>query len=108
MDLGDRGQVGLITYMRTDSFRLSDDAIQEARQYIGKTFGKDYLPGKPNQFKSRKGAQEAHEAIRPTSVELEPKAISAYLSREQLALYELIWTSFVACQMSQAQLTKPR
>ncbi len=106
VDLGDRGQVGLITYMRTDSFRLSDDAIQEAREYIGKTFGKDYLPGKPNQYKSRKGAQEAHEAIRPTSVELEPKAISAYLSREQLALYELIWTRFVACQMSQAQLDK--
>ena len=106
VDLGDRGQVGLITYMRTDSFKLSDDAIQEAREYIGKAFGKNYLPGKPNQFKSRKGSQEAHEAIRPTSVELEPKAISAYLSREQLALYELIWTRFVACQMSPAQLDK--
>ena len=106
VDLGKKGQVGLITYMRTDSFRLSDDAVNEARNYIGKAFGKDYLPGKPNHFKSRKGAQEAHEAIRPTSVELEPKAIAAYLSREQLALYELIWTRFVACQMSPAQLDK--
>ena len=106
VDLGKKGQVGLITYMRTDSFRLSDDAVNEARNYIGKAFGKDYLPGKPNHFKSRKGAQEAHEAIRPTSVELEPKAIAAYLSREQLALYELIWTRFVACQMGPAQLDK--
>ena len=106
VDLGNKGQVGLITYMRTDSFRLSDDAIGQAREYIGKTFDKNYLPGKPNLFKSRKGAQEAHEAIRPTSVELEPKVISAYLSREQLALYELIWTRFVACQMSPAQLDK--
>ena len=104
--LGDKGQVGLITYMRTDSFNLSDDAVHEARDYIGKTFGEDYLPGKPNQFKSRKGSQEAHEAIRPTSVELEPKAISAYLNKEQLALYKLIWTRFVACQMSPAQLDK--
>ena len=106
IDLGNKGQVGLITYMRTDSFRLSDDAIREAREYIEKAFGKKYLPGKPNHYKSRKGAQEAHEAIRPTSVELEPKAIAAYLSREQLALYELIWTRFVACQMSPAQLDK--
>ncbi len=104
--LGERGQVGLITYMRTDSFNLSDDAIKEARDYIGKSFGKDYLPGKPNHFKSRKGSQEAHEAIRPTSVELEPESISAYLNKEQLALYKLIWTRFVACQMSSAQLDK--
>ena len=106
VDLGNRGLVGLITYMRTDSFNLSDDAIGQARTYIGQVFGKDFLPEKPNRFKSRKGAQEAHEAIRPTSVDLVPKAISKYLSREQFALYQLIWTRFVACQMSPAQLDK--
>ena len=106
VDLGNRGLVGLITYMRTDSFNLSDDAVGQARTYIGKVFGKDFLPEKPNRFKSRKGAQEAHEAIRPTSVDLAPKAISKYLNREQFALYQLIWTRFVACQMSPAQLDK--
>ncbi len=104
--LGDQGQVGLITYMRTDSFNLSDDAVAQARDYITAVFGKAYLPDKPNRFKSRKGAQEAHEAIRPTAVELEPKAIQAYLSKEQFSLYELIWKRFVACQMSPALLDK--
>ena len=106
VDLGQRGLVGLITYMRTDSFNLSNDAIGQAREYIQKTYGKDFLPDKPNRFKSRKGAQEAHEAIRPTSVDLVPGAIGKYLSRDQLALYELIWKRFVACQMSPAQLDK--
>ncbi len=106
VDLGDQGLVGLITYMRTDSFNLSKDAIGQARSFIEKTYGKDYLPGKPNHYKSRKGAQEAHEAIRPTSVTLVPEAISRYLSRDQRALYELIWKRFVACQMSPAQLDK--
>ena len=104
--LGNRGLVGLITYMRTDSFNLSNDALDQARTYIEKAFGKDFLPDKPNRFKSRKGAQEAHEAIRPTSVDLAPQTISKYLSREQSALYELIWKRFVACQMSPAQLDK--
>jgi len=106
VSLGKRGLVGLITYMRTDSFNLSNDATSQARMYIEKSFGKDFLPDKPNRFKSRKGAQEAHEAIRPTSVDLAPKIISKYLSREQSALYELIWKRFVACQMSPAQLDK--
>ncbi len=106
VDLGDKGLVGLITYMRTDSFNLSDDAIDQVRTYIGQVFGKDFLPEKPNRFKSRKGSQEAHEAIRPTSVDLAPKTISKYLNREQFALYELIWKRFVACQMSPAQLDK--
>ena len=106
VSLGKKGLVGLITYMRTDSFNLSNDAIDQARTYIEKEFGKDFLPDKPNRFKSRKGAQEAHEAIRPTSVALAPKTISKYLSREQSALYELIWKRFVACQMSPAQLDK--
>lgn len=106
VDLGSRGLVGLITYMRTDSFSLSTDAIDQARTYIEKKYGKDFLPKKPNHYKSRKGAQEAHEAIRPTSVDLVPESISGYLNRDQLALYQLIWKRFVACQMSPAQLDK--
>ena len=104
IELGDRGQVGLITYMRTDSFRLSADALSEAREYIQHTFGNDYLPAKPNYFRSRKGAQEAHEAIRPTSTELSPLVVKSFLNKDQLALYTLIWKRFVACQMSPAIL----
>jgi len=106
VDLGPSGLVGLITYMRTDSFRLSSDAISDARSLIQKSFGKEYLPEKPNHFKSRKGAQEAHEAIRPTSAELNPNAVAPYLSKDQLALYSLIWKRFVACQMSPAVFDK--
>ncbi len=102
VELGDRGLIGLITYMRTDSFRLSNDAISQARDYIHKTFGDDYLPAKPNYFRSRKGAQEAHEAIRPTSMELEPKVVEPFLTKDQLAIYTLIWKRFIACQMSPA------
>ncbi|MBK5102095.1 MAG: type I DNA topoisomerase, partial [Desulfobacteraceae bacterium] len=104
IDLGERGQIGLITYMRTDSFRLSDDAVFQARDFIQQAFGKDYVPTKPNRFKSRKGAQEAHEAIRPTSVELDPQILSSYLTKDQLSLYTLIWKRFVACQMKSAVL----
>jgi len=104
VDLGGRGQIGLITYMRTDSFRLSNDAISEARDYIRKTFGKEYLPSKPNYFRSRKGAQEAHEAIRPTSTEFEPEVVKSYLTKDQRALYTLIWKRFIACQMNPAIL----
>ncbi|HDZ90573.1 MAG: type I DNA topoisomerase [Deltaproteobacteria bacterium] len=106
VDLGERGLVGLITYMRTDSFRLSNDAIGEARSFIEGAFGRDYLPEKPNRFKSRKGAQEAHEAIRATSADLTPEKVSPYLSRDQAALYTLIWKRFIACQMSPAILDK--
>ena len=102
--LGDRGQIGLITYMRTDSFRLSNDAVSHARDFIREAFGKDYLPGKPNRFRSRKGAQEAHEAIRPTSTELDPKTVSPFLTKAQRSLYSLIWKRFVACQMNPAIL----
>ncbi|MBW2034488.1 MAG: type I DNA topoisomerase [Deltaproteobacteria bacterium] len=102
VELGKRGQVGLITYMRTDSFRLSNDAISQARDVIHQTFGEDYLPVKPNHYRSRKGAQEAHEAIRPTSAELDPETVSPYLSKDQQALYALIWKRFLACQMNPA------
>ncbi|MGD8227630.1 MAG: type I DNA topoisomerase [Desulfobacteraceae bacterium] len=102
IELGERGQIGLITYMRTDSFRLSSEAVTEAREFISKAFGRDYLPEKPNTFRSRKGAQEAHEAIRPTSVTLIPEEIAGYLTKDQLALYTLIWKRFLACQMNPA------
>jgi DNA topoisomerase-1 len=98
----DGGLVGLITYMRTDSVRVSPDAVTEVREHIGKRFGDNYLPAKPNVFKSRKDAQEAHEAIRPTSLELSPELVAKYLSDEQFKLYKLIWDRFVASQMAQA------
>ncbi|MDY7037367.1 MAG: type I DNA topoisomerase [Thermodesulfobacteriota bacterium] len=104
IELGKRGQIGLITYMRTDSFRVSDDAISEVRDFILHEFGNDYIPVKPNYFKSRKGAQEAHEAIRPTSMDLEPKTVSPHLSKDQLSLYTLIWKRFIASQMNPAIL----
>ncbi len=104
IELGERGQVGLITYMRTDSFRLSNDAVSEARDFIQQTFGKAYLPDKPNFFKSRKGAQEAHEAIRPTSPELSPGFVRPFLNKDQFLLYDMIWKRFVACQMNPAIL----
>ena len=102
VELGKQGQIGLITYMRTDSFRLSDEAVSDVRSFIDKRFGKDYLPSKPNFFKSRKGAQEAHEAIRSTSVDLEPGVVAPYLTKDQQSLYNLIWKRFVACQMNPA------
>ncbi|RLC32160.1 MAG: type I DNA topoisomerase [Deltaproteobacteria bacterium] len=104
LELGERGRVGLITYMRTDSFRVSDDAVSRARHYIERVFGQDYLPAKPNRFKSRKGAQEAHEAIRPTAVDLEPDLVRPYLSKDQFRLYDLIWKRFIASQMRPAIL----
>ncbi|SPD71776.1 DNA topoisomerase 1 [uncultured Desulfobacterium sp.] len=104
IEIGERGQIGLITYMRTDSFRLSDDAVSLARDYILQSFGSDYLPDRPNHFKSHKGAQEAHEAIRPTFTELDPQTVSPYLTKDQLALYTLIWKRFIACQMAPAIL----
>jgi DNA topoisomerase-1 len=102
IELGKRGQIGLITYMRTDSFRLSKEAISQAREVIDQTFGRDYLPVKPNYYRSRKGAQEAHEAVRPTSTELDPETVSPYLSKDQQSLYTLIWKRFLACQMKPA------
>lgn len=94
--------VGLITYMRTDSVRVADEAISEAREHISSSLGKDYLSDKERHFKAAKKAQDAHEAIRPTSVELTPDAVHAHLSVDQLRLYKLIWQRFVATQMADA------
>jgi DNA topoisomerase-1 len=102
--LGDEGEVGLITYMRTDSTRLADEAVQEARQYIHERYGKDYVPPQPRRYRSQKAAQEAHEAVRPTSVLRTPDRVKRYLSAEQHALYTLIWNRLVASQMSSAIL----
>ena len=103
IDLGGEGSTGLITYMRTDSVHVAESAISEARAYITAQFGPQYLPEKPNLFRTKsKSAQEAHEAIRPTSVHRTPEQLSASLSREQLALYRLIWRRFVASQMQPA------
>lgn len=104
IELGEEGSVGLITYMRTDSVRVSEEAAQEARAFIRGEFGKDYLPAKPPVYKSKKSAQEAHEAIRPTSLLRPPEAIKSILSRDQYVLYKLIWNRFVASQMHYAQL----
>jgi DNA topoisomerase-1 len=98
----DGGPVGLITYMRTDSVRVSLDAIDQVRVHIEGTFGAQYVPPKPNQFKSRKSAQEAHEAIRPTSLEFAPEVVRKHLTDEQYRLYKLIWDRFVASQMAAA------
>ncbi|MGZ3474371.1 MAG: type I DNA topoisomerase [Polyangiales bacterium] len=103
VDLGKEfGSVGLITYMRTDSVRVSDDAITAVREYINYTFTQAHLPSSPNVYKARKAAQEAHEAIRPTTLELPPEKVAKYLKPEQLKLYRLIWNRFVASQMTPA------
>ena len=102
VELGKEGPVGLITYMRTDSVRISPEALEEVRQFIAEKFGADYLPEKPSTYKSRKSAQEAHECIRPTSMKYEPTVVKPYLNEDQFALYELIWNRFVACQMNPA------
>jgi len=103
VEIGDEELVGLITYMRTDSVNVAEAAQEEARAYIAERFGAKYRPAKPRRYKTKaKGAQEAHEAIRPTSVHREPKAIKQYLSRDQYRLYDLIWKRFLASQMSSA------
>jgi DNA topoisomerase-1 len=102
VDLGEAGTVGLITYMRTDSPRVSAEAVHQVRGWIKGRFGESYLPDKPNVYKSRKGAQEAHEAIRPTSIDLDPERMRSVLDREEWALYKLIWDRFVASQMASA------
>jgi len=104
VEIGKEGQVGLITYMRTDSVRVSMEAVNEARNYIGKTFGATYVPEKPNFFKNRKNTQDAHEAIRPTSVQMTPEKVKDYLDKDLFALYSLIWKRFVASQMSQEKV----
>ncbi|HEY0566387.1 MAG TPA: type I DNA topoisomerase [Terriglobales bacterium] len=102
VELGDEGTVGLITYMRTDSTRVSNDALQEVRELIEKDFGKEFLPDTPNTYKSKAGAQEAHEAIRPTSVARHPDDVKKYLQEDEFKVYKLVWQRFVASQMTQA------
>ena len=104
LDLGSEGSVGLITYMRTDSVRVADVALQEARGFINQKFGQDYLPDSPRFYRNKKGTQDAHEAIRPTSVLRTPESVKQFLSGQLLALYELIWRRFVASQMEPARI----
>ncbi|HEV2472147.1 MAG TPA: type I DNA topoisomerase [Chthonomonadales bacterium] len=102
IELGDQGSVGLITYMRTDSARVAVEAQNEARTFIDERYGPEFVPQTPRQFKAKGAAQDAHEAIRPTSVLREPESISKFLKPEQLKLYRLIWQRFVASQMNPA------
>jgi DNA topoisomerase-1 len=103
VDLGkDGGPVGLITYMRTDSTRLSPDAVNEARELIAGTWGAEWVPAVPNVFKSKKNSQDAHEAIRPTSLELTPESVRRHLRDDQFKLYKMIWERFLASQMTPA------
>jgi DNA topoisomerase-1 len=102
VELGQEGAVGLITYMRTDSIRVSDDAVAEVRGLIAQRFGEQYLPETPNIYKGKKDAQDAHEAIRPTSSMRAPDEIAAFLAEDEMKLYRLIWMRFVASQMRPA------
>ncbi|MBC7362240.1 MAG: type I DNA topoisomerase [Candidatus Aminicenantes bacterium] len=104
LELGELGPVGLITYMRTDSVRIADIARQAAKKYIEEHFGPEYVPPKPNVFKSRKTAQEAHEAIRPTHLDLPPEKVKPFLKKDEFELYKLIWNRFLASQMSPAEI----
>lgn len=105
LNVGSEGSVGLITYMRTDSVNVADTAVRETRDYVRQRFGKEYVPDKPRAYRTRsKNAQEAHEAIRPTSVGRTPQAMAAFLDRDQLRLYTLIWERMVASQMADAML----
>ena len=102
IDITGEGTLGLITYMRTDSTRLSDDALEAAKEFISQRYGKQYYNGAHRQFKTKNAAQDAHEAIRPSNVRLDPDAIAADLTKDQYRLYKLIWSRFVACQMANA------
>ena len=106
VDIGEEGSVGLITYMRTDSVRISDQALKETREFITAAYGNEYLPEKPNQYKAKKAAQEAHEAIRPTLISRAPKDVESYLSPDQFKLYSLIWEQAVASQMTPALISQ--
>lgn len=100
IEIPGHGHVGLITYMRTDSTRISDEMIKQVRPYIERVYGKDYLPPKPNVYARGKDSQDAHEAIRPTNLQFAPDMLAAVLSRDQLRLYTLIWNRFLASQMA--------
>lgn len=102
VDIEGEGTVGLITYMRTDSLRLSEEAVAAARSFVSARYGKDYVPAQPRVYKTKSNAQDAHEAIRPTNVELTPEVVRKSLTPEQLRLYKLIWSRFLACQMANA------
>jgi DNA topoisomerase-1 len=102
IELGEEGLVGLITYMRTDSTRVSNDALAEVREMIGSNYGQDFLPESPNVFKSKKDVQDAHEAIRPTSAVRHPDTVKQYLQEDEFKVYQLIWQRFVASQMNPA------
>lgn len=104
VDMGAEGAVGLITYMRTDSTRISAEALEAVRSHIGETYGNSFLPNSPRVYKVKSSAQDAHEAIRPTSLEWTPQRVRPFLTNEQYALYELIWKRFVASQMANAVL----
>ena len=102
VDIEGRGTLGLISYIRTDSVRLSDEAVAAAREMISERYGEQFVPEKPNVYKGRKSAQDAHEAIRPTNLELRPEEIKASLTKDQYNLYRLVYLRFVACQMADA------
>jgi len=102
LNIGDQGLVGLITYMRTDSVRVSNDAIFRTRKYIEENYPPEYLPKKPRFYKNKKKAQDAHEAIRPTTFSLSPEAVKPYLKKEEYNIYSLIWNRFIASQMNSA------
>jgi DNA topoisomerase-1 len=102
IELGKDGSVGLITYMRTDSNRIAEEALKEVRDYIQENYSPDYLPPKPHTYKNAQKAQDAHEAIRPSTMAYKPQNIKEYLSNDEFKLYQLIWNRFVACQMNPA------
>ena len=102
IEIGKEGAVGLITYMRTDSTRVGDDAIGDVRHYIGERYGAGFLPPGPNIYKGKKDAQDAHEAVRPTSMAYSPEVVEKYLAEDEMKLYRLVWNRFVASQMMPA------
>lgn len=106
IEIPGKGPVGLITYMRTDSLRLSDEAVDSVRGFIGNAYGKAFLPDAPNAYEAKGRSQDAHEAIRPTDVALDPESLKAILKPEQARLYDLIWRRFVSCQMSPAAVAR--
>ena len=108
VEIGNEGPLGLITYMRTDSTRVAAEAMEEAAQMIRERFGEEYLPSSPNVYKTQKAAQEAHEAIRPTSARRDPESVKAFLERDSYQLYKLIWNRFLASQMTPAILDVTR
>ena len=104
VEVGAEGQVGLITYMRTDSVRISPDAQKEAMAYIAEKYGRDFVPDRPNVYKNKKSVQDAHEGIRPTSIRRDPESVKKFLTKDQHRLYTLIWERFLASQMKAAVL----